>query len=1454
VDAWHELLMVRQERNLQIVTQSATEVFIVETVVQFWQARDIDSRQLVVYCGCPTLMPENESNGLELFDGYLEASCGRLPRSSDGCLRGDPNLLDDVSRVGCDGWQGVSVTALGLAREVYHAAQPIAIARLSAPMIELALVAGCCGAKLSGATVSVDGEAVGTTLPEQSLRCRLHRGEHTLHVEHMLLTEALRSPFRITCGTNSRVNAQVSSRRLRFVCVETPSGGSSSSSADLWLVGGKPEDWVGALEGAGLKTWLWDGELGGRSVKAGALAEAATQSIVGECPLTRELTTPRSDGTWQVVLHREKGLGVCSMAHLASMKPGESALWLARLSPAAKAAKKHKQLPHRSVLLRSACCGQGLRGMKIVAAGRGQGESDSGCFELLLPTLPQPTDQVEIRIVGAPPCLLPGGTCRYAMPLGSPSQVKTMELQVSCLLWVYWLPPPADDDFADGPVFVTSDPTHVPFEAAPVAGTLVCSYCQDGELALDGSTTGPFAVRASQECFSEIDAQAAGPCLLAQTVFDLESPTGFSFSANDKYPLAQIGDCSCCKLESLVKSAVCIGSFKTLPPPLPRQVSLRTPCCGQGFACARVGVDGVEAAPVESMPGYFDVRRRRREDREGQLRIRVDGIPTQMLPAAQNECEICYGASEPEVAELGITCALWFYWIPPDFDSDDDPLDGMIFVAAKATDVPDDAKAVTGIVEFPGGEPVTLSGNSIGPFEMRGLSAAGPDGLCAVSQFVFSLATPEGFDCKIREPSPLAERCADLGGCELQRLLDCPVAIGYFRAHSPPALTLSLCSECCGSAWVGATISIDGHSPTAFDDEGCVSLQRLRRGGECQIQVHGVLPCLLPFRDRTALSYGPVEPDQISLLVSCSVWVYLIDGGDKDDEDDGFTVNPGIVFIAADPDQIPEEALPVTGKILCSEAACETTPLDGSSIGPFSFQAHPEATDGRCLLADLEFFFSAPNGFEYVPKKSPLQERFLELGGCELHRLVSCPVAIGCFSPLPEPLPRVLSLRTCCCGEPFAGASAVVDGREPKLFDDAGCLRLQRRPLGDRSGTFVVSVGGVPSHLFDSPCEIEYGEEEAKCKELDVQCLLWTYWVPPPEDDGDDEEMDGEDEERLPLNAMVFVAADPSHIPDEAQPIVGSLDCRFLEGRRIVINGSSMGPFALRRAASDDADDDAIPCIASGVTLEVNPPEGFEYCAKDPSPFAERCAELGGCEYQRILACPQVVGSLVPIPPPPLHIELLTTCCRSCFEGAGAAINGKDVELAGMDGVLPVKKRKRAGELALRVNNVPAHLLRGGSCEINEEYGPNDTLVHIDVECNLWFYWTPPDQEEMEWFMAGDVDEAPEGMVFVAASPDQVPEDAKPIAGSVECPNTPGISLDGASIGPFIIRAGPTSPSGNQRCALGQLQLRTDGPEGFTYRAKYPSPLAERSEELGGCELQRLIGCPTALGFLKPVA
>jgi hypothetical protein len=654
-----------------------------------------------------------------------------------------------------------------------------------------------------------------------------------------------------------------------------------------------------------------------------------------------------------------------------------------------------------------------------------------------------------------------------------------------------------------------------------------------------------------------------------------------------------------------------------------------------------------------------------------------------MLPSAQSEFEITYGESEPEVAELGVTCVLWFYWIPPNFDTDDDPLDGMVFVAARATDVPDDAKAVQGNVTFPGGEPVKLNGNSIGPFEMRNLKVSGPGESCAFTRFGFNFVAPDGFQCRVKEPSPFLERCSDLGGCELQRLLECPVSIAYFRADPPPPLILSLFTACCASAWSGASISINGDTPVAFDNEGCVPLQRLRRGGQNQVEIIGVPPSLLPFQGKcqSIVSYGPVAPSRIDVLISCLLWIYWIDGGDKDedDEDDEFSSNPGTVFIAASGQHIPAEALPVTGTINCFVAEETKTQLDGSSIGPFSFKLHPEEENERDLLTQLEFQLSPPKGFKYVQGEawaSLKEKQFSQTGSsCELQRpwlqrqLINCPIVLGTFSPLPQPLPRMLSLCTSCCKLPFGGARAAIEGGELQEFDDMGCLRLPRRARADRDGAFDVVFDGVPPHVLVSPYSIEYGSDEAKCRIVETECQVWIYWVPPVEDDEDDLNLPEGEEPEL-LNGMLFVAADSSHIPDEAESVVGTLRCPNSEAGFIPLNGSSMGPFFLPRAIPgfDEASFhhvhlNNVPCTVSSINVEIEAPDGFRYQAKDPSPLEERCQEFGGCEYQRLLACPQVVGMLIPIPvppPKPRQLSLLTPCCGQSFACARVNIDGEE--------------------------------------------------------------------------------------------------------------------------------------------------------------------------------------------------
>merc|ERR1712039_380062 len=81
--------------------------------------------------------------------------------------------------------------------------------------------------------------------------------------------------------------------------------------------------------------------------------------------------------------------------------------------------------------------------------------------------------------------------------------------------------------------------------------------------------------------------------------------------------------------------------------------------------------------------------------------------------------------------------------------------------------------------------------------------------------------------------------------------------------------------------------------------------------------------------------------------------------------------------------------------------------------------------------------------------------------------------------------------------------------------------------------------------------------------------------------------------------------------------------------------------------------------------------------------------------------------------------------------------------------------------------------------------------------------------------------------------------------------------LDGKTIGPFTLQPSGTAgrPSDYAKgplvvWPLADLHVAPVPPEGYTFRVRHPSPFVERINELGGCELQRLISCPVAVGYL----
>ena len=86
-----------------------------------------------------------------------------------------------------------------------------------------------------------------------------------------------------------------------------------------------------------------------------------------------------------------------------------------------------------------------------------------------------------------------------------------------------------------------------------------------------------------------------------------------------------------------------------------------------------------------------------------------------------------------------------------------------------------------------------------------------------------SLSRSSGF---LYPSSPLQERWSECGGCELQRLLDCPVAIGFFKPFPTPSRSLCFRSQCCGRGVGGLGVAIAGKNVGTSDADGLVPALR----------------------------------------------------------------------------------------------------------------------------------------------------------------------------------------------------------------------------------------------------------------------------------------------------------------------------------------------------------------------------------------------------------------------------------------------------------------------------------------------------------------------------------------------------------------------------------------------------------------------------------------------------
>lgn len=297
---------------------------------------------------------------------------------------------------------------------------------------------------------------------------------------------------------------------------------------------------------------------------------------------------------------------------------------------------------------------------------------------------------------------------------------------------------------------------------------------------------------------------------------------------------------------------------------------------------------------------------------------------------------------------------------------------------------------------------------------------------CLLSKLVLDVPTsPVGYEFRAKEPAPLAERCDELGGCELQRIAQCPMAIGYLKPLVPPPLELALRTRCCSSCMPGASISHNGKDPVPVEDPtGLIKFDRQRDEASHEFQITGIPHLNLPGeKSQQEIHCQPFQEVQLPLDVKCLLWVYWVppeapeESEEEKAEGEDFDEEPaeGILFVSADPEQIPDEAKPLSCVLSCPfschlAASVET---DGNSMGPYEVGyeerlpfpgTSPEQSSryDRCMLADLLISVpTPPEGYEFRTKESsPLLERYEELGGCELSRLLECPVSMGYLRPV----------------------------------------------------------------------------------------------------------------------------------------------------------------------------------------------------------------------------------------------------------------------------------------------------------------------------------------------------------------------------------------------------------------------------------------------------------------------
>jgi hypothetical protein len=420
----------------------------------------------------------------------------------------------------------------------------------------------------------------------------------------------------------------------------------------------------------------------------------------------------------------------------------------------------------------------------------------------------------------------------------------------------------------------------------------------------------------------------------------------------------------------------------------------------------------------------------------------------------------------------------------------------------------------------------------------------------------------------------------------------------------PPHVEVSVATACCHAPVVGARVFIDGDAVGYTDSKGGYD-QALVVGAHTVRVEHALCPEGI---ERELLIDGPmtsglqidVTPSELQLVCT--------------------DLSPDCIEVRLTLARRAEafHTQPVDGMVTCGDSSCQVRhgrlelAKDLAEFSKSSSQIVDDGT-GSCPLSlmVLEEVTSEPEYWPILARQT--------VSGCALVR-----AADGCFPVIGQLTRKVVRepyepVRICCkgscCSLGWEKVDVCVDG-----------VSHHTTAYGDVN---------VNCEVFDRLVKVRVGNSAAKEADMRLQehwsgliqllfsCQLFVYALDPDDEDDEDEE-DEPEEKHSPQKpeVSVWVCGNEGHIPDEARPVKGILHtpgARIPEQR---LQGGRFGPFSIMRHPDDDPE---ASCLLADATFV--PDEG-SFRAKDPCPLAERCQELGGCEFQRLLECPVVIGFL----------------------------------------------------------------------------------------------------------------------------------------------------------------------------------------------------------------------------------